>query len=100
MIPGGKCELIATGGAQAMLTSVTAELQIKSGGLWTSYNPKQIQTANTNSPPNWAANGWSWMGGGASYRVVATMTYQEKLAPADPWTTKTVENTGFAWTFP
>jgi hypothetical protein len=100
MTAAGGWSLTAAGGAQAMFTSITAELQYwdKNKGVWTSWNPPNIQNA-TIGGNGWQA-GWTQLDGGFSYRVVAVFTWQQWF-PADPvWRTKTQTNFDFTRTFP
>ncbi|MCI0640982.1 MAG: hypothetical protein L0Y72_07615 [Gemmataceae bacterium] len=99
MTPAGGYSLTAFGGAQIQLNSIKVELQYLSGGVWTSFTPKQEQTAGA-TMPNWSALGWIQMQGGNTYRVYAVMNYQYKLNPADPWTPNSIPNTDFQKTFP
>jgi hypothetical protein len=99
IIPAGGYKLQASGTAQIELISIKTELQYLSGSTWTSFNPKQEQTAGANMP-NWSAIGWFQIQGGFSYRVRAVMTYRHKAKAGDAWTEKEFVNTSFQKAFP
>ncbi len=97
--PSGGYSLSAFGGAEIELVEITAELQYLSGGVWTSFNPPQVQKAAP-AKAVWETNGWDQIQGGFGYRVLAIMNYRYKFNPNDPWTPDKVTNTNFQRAFP
>jgi hypothetical protein len=60
MIPAGTYSISAKGGAEIILVSITAEMQYLKEGVWTDFDPPQVQKANANAG-SWAVSGWQWI---------------------------------------
>jgi len=96
---GGSYSLTVNPGVFGEITSITAELQYKSGGVWYSWSPPEIQDAAFASGV-WGGKMWPNLTGGYTYRIKAIMYFQYKLNENDEWTKKTQENTGYEKVFP
>jgi hypothetical protein len=60
-------------------------MQYLKEGVWTDFDPPQVQKANANAG-SWAVSGWQWMSSGFAYRVRAVMLVQYRLDPNSDWT--------------